>query len=74
MQKKKLLVAYYGDTPECVEGFPKGCERSCEGSLMFKRGKKRTITLEEYEYIKKKYSHMIPELRLIAEKIDKPKK
>lgn len=69
MQKKKLLVAYFGDTPECVEGFPKECDRSCLGALYFKRGKKKTITQEEYEFIKVKYSHMTRNLRLIAEKV-----
>ena len=74
MQKKKLLVTYYGDTPECVEGFPKDCRRSCKGSLMFRRGKNATITDDEYKFIctSKSYSHMKSKLRLVAEMADKP--
>ena len=41
---------------------------------MFKRGKKKTITDDEYKFIceSKAYSHMKTKLRLISEKVDKP--
>ncbi len=75
----KKLIVYYGDAPECVEGFPKDCKRSCKGALHIHRGKSKTITDGEYEYIKssKRYKHLLNKIRVVSEikaEVAKPKK
>ena len=64
----KLLINYFGDTPIYVEGFSEECERSCKGSLHVLPRKIKTITLDEYEYIKLKYSHIVKKIRVLAKK------
>jgi len=52
---KKFLIAYYGDSPVCVEGFPKDCQRSRKGSVHIHPKKPTTVTGDELEVIKKQY-------------------
>jgi heterodisulfide reductase subunit B len=64
---KKHLIVYYGDAPECVEGFKeKECERSCKGSLHVNPGRQLTVTDDELEFLKKNYKHMLPKLRILS--------
>lgn len=46
------LVKYQGRLPDCVEGFPEGCERSSEGALHFHTGKTADLTDDEFAHIK----------------------
>lgn len=73
---KKYLIVYYGDAPECVEGFHKDCKRSCEGALHVKPGRQMTVTEEELKHLKesKECKHMLPNLRILGEKKEEPKK
>lgn len=70
---KKYLIAYYGDAPECVEGFHKDAKRSCKGALHVSPGRKLTVTQDELDKIKKDHSHMMPKLRILSVK-DEAKK
>ena len=70
---KKLLIAYYGDSPVCVEGFPKDCARSCVGSIHVLPRKPVTVTEAEYGHIKAKYQFMLPKLKIVAEKVETKK-
>ena len=67
MNAMKKLIAYYGDSPVYVEGFPKGCARSCEGSVHILPRKSVTVTEDEYKHILDKYSWMKPKLKVVAE-------
>lgn len=67
MNAMKKLIAYYGDSPVYVEGFPKDCARSCEGSVHVLPGKPVTVTNDEYKHILDKYSWMKPKLKVVAE-------
>lgn len=67
---KKFLIVYYGDAPECVEGFHKDATRSCKGALHVVPGRKLTVTEEELEHLKKNYSHMLSKLRILSQKIE----
>lgn len=67
MNAMKKLIAYYGDSPVYVEGFPKDCARSCEGSVHILPRKPVTVTVDEYNYILEKYSWMKPKLKVVAE-------
>ena len=69
----KKLIVYYGDTPMCIEGFPKDCKRSKEGALHVLPRKNMTVTDEEYEHILKSRPEMKQNLKIIAE-LDEPKK
>lgn len=71
---KKHLIVYYGNTPECVEGFSKDCKRSCKGALHLNPSRKLTITDDEYEHIKSDYKHVLPKLRLISSSVMEPEK
>lgn len=72
---KKFLIVYYGDAPECVEGFDKDAKRSCKGALHVSPGRKLTVTECELKHIKKHYSHMDAKLRVLGEKKEaEPKK
>ena len=64
---KKYLIVYYGDAPECVEGFGKDCKRSCKGALHVNPGRQMTVTEGELAYLKSKYKHMLPKLRILSE-------
>lgn len=64
---KKFLIVYYGDTPECVEGFKKDCKRSCKGTLYIKPGRQMTVTEDELNHVKEKHKHVLPKLRILAE-------
>lgn len=66
----KLLINYYGDVPICVEGFIDECKRSCKGALHVLPKKPVTITDDEYEHIKKHYSHVVKKIRVLATKKD----
>lgn len=68
---KKHLIVYYGNTPECVEGFLKECKRSCKGALHVKPGVRLEITCGELKHIKKKYEHMLLKLKVISTRPDK---
>ncbi len=70
---KKKLIIYYGDSPEYVEGFPKGCERSCKGSLHVLPRKAVTVTSDEYDHIQKSYGHMKSKLRVVVEEVEEKK-
>ena len=61
-------VKYTGNIPEYIDSFPKGCERSCKGSLHLLPNALKDITDGEYEYIKKKY----PKMRLMVVPKEKP--
>ena len=63
----KKLIVYYGDTPQCVEGFAENCKRSCKGALHILPRKSTTITNDEFEHIKKSYKFMMKGLRVISE-------
>lgn len=63
----KKLIAYYGDSPAYVEGFPVDCARTKEGALHILPGKAVTVTDDEYRHIQEKYSWMKPKLKVIAE-------
>ncbi len=63
----KKLIAYYGDSPVYVEGFSEDCARSCEGSVHVLPRKSVTVTDDEYDHIKEKYSWMLPKLKIVAE-------
>lgn len=67
MNAMKKLIAYYGDSPVYVEGFSADCARSCDGSVHVLPRKPVTVTDDEYEHIKAKYSYMMPKLKVIAE-------
>lgn len=71
---KKYLIVYYGDAPECVEGFKKECKRSCKGALHLNPGQKKTVTEDEYKHIQSHYKHCLPKLRVISEMDDSKKK
>ena len=64
---KKKLIAYYGDSPVHVEGFPSDCARSCKGSVHVLPRTPTTVTEDEYEHIKSEYKWMLPKLRVVAE-------
>jgi len=68
---KKYLMVYYGDAPECVEGFSKECKRSCKGALHVNPGRQMTVTEGELEYIKGHKKHMLAKLRVISELVEK---
>ena len=71
----KKLIAYYGDSPEYVDDFPKDCERSCKGSLHLIPRKPTTVTEGELKHLKEEHPKL--RLRVIAEKAPedpKPKK
>lgn len=68
----KNLIVYYGDSPEYVEGFPKNCKRSCQGSLHLLPRKPTTVTSDEYEHIKKFHKHL--RVKCIAEIKPQPTK
>ena len=72
---KKYLIIYYGDAPECVEGFSKECARMKKGALHIKPGRQMTVTGDELKHIKtdKKCAHIVPKLRILGEKKDAPK-
>ena len=63
----KKLIAYYGDSPVYVEGFSEDCARSCKGSVHVLPRKPVTVTDDEYDHIKEKYSWMLPKLKVVAE-------
>jgi len=66
----KLLINYYGDAPIYVEGFKESCKRSCKGSLHLLPKKPLTITHDEYEHLKEKYSYIMKKVRVLAKKED----
>lgn len=70
----KKLIVYHGDSPVQVEGFPKECERSCEGALHINPGKHKTVTDGEFKHIQEKYGWMKSKLRVVAEIGDKESK
>ena len=45
------LVIYQGDQPVCIDIFPSGTERSCEGSLHLRPRQPKEITNDEYGYL-----------------------
>jgi hypothetical protein len=63
----KKLIAYYGDSPAYVEGFPADCVRTKEGALHILPGKAVTVSDDEFRHIQEKYSWMKPKLKVIAE-------
>ena len=63
----KKLIVYYGDAPVYAEGFCKDCDRSCKGALHILPRKKMEVTDGEYEHLVKKYPHVMPKLRVMAE-------
>lgn len=71
---KKYLIVYYGDAPECVEGFGKDCKRSCKGALHVNPSRQLTVTEDELAYLKSKYKHMLPKLRILSEMKEEAKK
>lgn len=72
---KKFLIVYYGDAPECVEGFSKDCKRSCKGAIHLNPGRQVTVTEDELKHIKERHKHCLPKLRVISEmKEPEPKK
>ena len=71
---KKFLIVYYGDAPECVEGFHKDAKRSCKGALHVAPGRKLTVTEDELSHLKANYKHMMPKLRILSEKVEGEKK
>ncbi len=71
---KKKLIAYYGDSPVHVEGFPKDCPRSCKGSVHVLPRKPVTVTDAEYEYMRTHYKWMLPKLKVVAELGEEKKK
>ena len=54
MNNQKSSVQFLGDHPVYVDGFPKGCERSCEGSLHLYPRKFTEISLDELAFLKDK--------------------
>lgn len=50
-------VTYYGLNPASFDGFPVGCERSCEGALFFSPNQQKLITDGEYGHIVSAYKH-----------------
>ena len=50
-------VTYYGLNPTSFEGFPKDCERSCEGALFFSPNQQKLVSDSEYEHLKSAYPH-----------------
>lgn len=65
---KKYLIVYYGDAPECVEGFSQSAERSCKGALHVAPGRKLTVTEDELSHMKEHCKHMLPKLRILSVK------
>lgn len=63
----KKLIAYYGDTPVCVEGFPENCKRSVKGALHLLPRKSMTVTADEHAHILSAYKHVVPKLKVLAE-------
>lgn len=61
----KKLIVYHGDSPVYVEGFSKDCKRSRDGSVHIIPGKPLTVTDDEFDFIKSKYSWM--KVKVIAE-------
>lgn len=68
----KKLIVYHGDSPVQVEGFPKGCARSCEGALHILPGRHKTVTDGEYQHMLLKYGWLKPKLRVVANLKDEP--
>ena len=70
----KKLIIYYGDNPLCLEGFPKECQRTCDGSLHILPRKNKTLSDGEYEWLKKKHPEAMANVRVLAEHKEEPKK
>lgn len=70
---KKFLIVYYGDAPECVEGFSQTAKRSCKGALHVAPGRKLTVTEDELSHMKEHHKHMLPKLRILSEKSEAKK-
>lgn len=74
-----IKVQFLGLSPECIEGFPNGKERTFEGSLHLKPNQIYDISKLEFEYIKSKRKDLkFHEFKLgskvVKSKIQKPKK
>ena len=62
-------VKYMGKNPEYIDGFPEDCARSCEGAIHLMPGSLKSITDDEFNFIKKKFTWI-----KLAEYCDKPQK
>lgn len=62
----KMLIVYYGDSPQYVEGFSPTCKRSCVGSLHLLPRRPLTVTEDEYEHLKARYPQLTRSVKIIS--------
>ena len=67
------LVKYQGLSPECLEGFPKDCERSKQGALHLRPGRTMELTDDEYAFIKAQRPDVCRECVVLRSYKGKPK-
>lgn len=75
MNNSKTSVQFLGDHPVFIDGFPKECERSVQGSLHFYPRRLTEITEGELSYLKAKRSEIFKFLKVMPsprEKKDAP--
>lgn len=68
------LIVYFGDNPECIEGFSKSCSRSVDGALHLKPRKPMTVTDDEYKHITESRADLKGKIRVVADKPDQSEK
>lgn len=64
------LIVYFGDNPECIEGFSASCSRSVQGALHIKPRKPTTVTDDEYQHILASRIDLKGKIRVVADKPD----
>lgn len=70
-QKKFIVTVQRAISPQQIEDFPEGCERSVEGALHVKPGTLE-LTEDELKHIRKHHKDVARRLH-VAREVDKPK-
>ncbi len=65
MHNQKTSVQFLGDYPVFIDGFPKECERSSNGSLHLYPRRLTEVTSEELSYLKERRSEIFKQLKMI---------
>ena len=68
--KKLLLIVYHGDSPVCLEGFPKDCKRSSDkkGAMHIMPSVPVTMTEDEHAHFLNKYPTLKLKVKIVAVK------
>ena len=66
MNNQKSSIQFLGDHPAYIDGFPKECERSCEGSLHFYPRRVLEVSLDELAYLKDKRGDIYKFLKIMS--------